>query len=303
MEEMKTYHLLPEQLPFDLDLTLDCGQVFRWKKTGNGWEGVIVGKVVTISQNGDILTYDGISESDLIRYFNLNIRAQEIISRINSSISHYTRENGNRTDELFESVATAGAGLRIIRQDPWECLISFICSQNSNIPTITKRISLLCERYGRAITNNAFSFPCPADLAERGEEELRTCCTGYRAPYIARTAQYVIRDPDFLSRIFNCSMQDAKDELMKLPGVGPKVADCILLFAYNRYEVVPVDVWIRNIITTLYPEVSTRHCSKKECSYNDIADFCREYFGEYAGYAQQYFFASRTTLPVKSGEL
>ena len=298
---MKTYHLSPEQLPFDLDLTLDCGQVFRWKKTGSEWEGVIAGKSVTISQDDDILTYNGSKESDIIRYFNLEIRAQDIISQIKHSISQYVCEAGNRTDELFESVATTGAGLRIIRQDPWECLISFICSQNSNIPTITKRISLLCERYGRAITNNVFSFPCPFDLAERGEEELRTCCTGYRAPYIARTAQYIIRDPEFLSRIYNCSMQDAKDELMKLPGVGPKVADCILLFAYNRYEVVPVDVWIRNIITTLYPEVSNRRCNKKECSYNDIADFCREYFGEYAGYAQQYIFASRQTLPVKLG--
>ncbi|HWQ62834.1 MAG TPA: DNA glycosylase, partial [Methanospirillum sp.] len=230
------------------------------------------------------------------------IKTQEIISQIKSSISAYACETGTKTDELFESVATAGAGLRIIRQDPWECLISFICSQNSNIPTITKRISLLCERYGKAIGNNIFSFPSPADLAERDEEDLRTCCTGYRAPYLAGTAQYVIRDPGFLSHIDACSTQDAKDELMKLPGVGPKVADCILLFAYNRYEVVPVDVWIRTIITTLYPEVSNRRCNKKECSYNDIADFCREYFGEYAGYAQQYFFASRQTLPVKQGE-
>ncbi|WP_181391568.1 DNA-3-methyladenine glycosylase family protein [Methanospirillum lacunae] len=299
---MKTYHLTPEQLPFDLDLTLDCGQVFRWNRAGGQWAGVIAGKVITISQNGDLITYDGINEAEIIRYFNLEIKAQEIISQIKYSISKYACETGIRIDELFESVASAGAGLRIIRQDPWECLISFICSQNSNIPTITKRISLLCERYGKPIGNTIFGFPSPADLARRGEEELRTCCTGYRAPYLAGTAQYVLRDPDFLSRLFNYSTQDAKDELMKLPGVGPKVADCILLFAYNRYEVVPVDVWIRNIITTLYPEVSSRRCNRKECSYNDIADFCREYFGEYAGYAQQYFFASRQNLPVKQGE-
>jgi len=301
MQMMKTYNLRRDQLPFDLDLTLDCGQVFRWQRIQNTWSGVVAGRVVTVSQDGPILTYDGMDEADLVRYFNLDLNVQIIISQIRSSIAVYSGETRKKIDQHFEKAASAGAGLRIIRQDPWECLISFICSQNSNIPTITKRISLICERYGRPLGDSRFSFPSPADMADRVESELRACCTGYRAPYLARTAQYIIKDPDFLSRISTCSMQDAKQELIKLPGVGPKVADCVLLFAYNRYEVVPVDVWIRNIITCLYPEVRERKCNRKECSYTDIADFCREYFGDYAGYAQQFFFASRQDLPLERG--
>nr|WP_319538014.1 DNA glycosylase [uncultured Methanospirillum sp.] len=301
MQMMKTYNLRRDQLPFDLDLTLDCGQVFRWQRIKNTWNGVVAGRVVTISQDGPILTYDGMDEADLVRYFNLDLNVQKIISQIRRSIAVYSGETRRKRDQHFETAASAGAGLRIIRQDPWECLISFICSQNSNIPTITKRISLICERYGRPLGDSRFSFPSPANLAERMEDELRACCTGYRAPYLVGTAQSIIKDPDILSRIAISSMHDAKQELMKLPGVGPKVADCVLLFAYNRYEVVPVDVWIRNIITHLYPEVRERKCNRKECSYDDIADFCRDFFGDYAGYAQQLFFAARQDLQLERG--
>ncbi len=300
---MKTYRLGTDQLPFDLDLTLECGQVFRWQRTGNQWNGIVAENVVMISQDGEILTYDGMNEADLVRYFNLDLNVQEIISKIRASIAVYSGDTESHNDLQFEAAAATGSGLRIIRQEPWECLISFICSQNSNIPTITKRISLICERYGRPLGKKRFGFPSPADLAEREEMELRTCSTGYRASYLSGTAQYIIRNPDILSHIANCSIEDAKRELMKFPGVGPKVADCVLLFAYNRYEVVPVDVWIRTIITSLYPEVRNRRCNRKECSYNDIANFCREYFGSFAGYAQQYFFAARQDLSLSKDHI
>jgi len=298
---MKTYIITRDQLPFDLNLTLDCGQVFRWQRTLNIWSGVVAGRVVTISQDGNTLTYYGIDEEELVKYFNLDLSVHDIISQIRSSIASYTKDTDRIPDQYFESAAVSGYGLRIISQDPWECLISFICSQNSNIPTITKRISLICERFGHPLGDGRFSFPSPGDLADRDEEEFRACCTGYRAPYLVRTAQYVIKDPEFLSRIRMRSMTEAKQDLMDLPGVGPKVADCVLLFAYNRYEVVPVDVWIRNIITCLYPDVRERKCNRKECSYDDIADFCRDYFGVYAGYAQQFFFAARQNFTLPGG--
>jgi len=291
---MKTYHLTEDQLPFDLDLTLDCGQVFRWQRSRAGWTGVVAGAVVTISQAGPDLFYEGIDKADLIRYFNLDLNIQDILRQIRGSIIAYS----GLEDQHFKSAALTGAGLRIIRQEPWECLVSFICSQNSNIPTITKRITQISERYGRLLHDKRFSFPSPVDLACREEDELRSCSTGYRAPYLVNTARYIMADPDLLIRISRFQREDAKHELMKLPGVGPKVADCTLLFAYNRYEVVPVDVWIRTIITDLYPEVRERKCNRKECSYDDIADFCRDYFGKFAGYAQQYFFAARQNLPL-----
>ena len=292
---MKILHLSPGYLPFNLDKTLDCGQVFRWNKNGENWNGVIGKKVVVVCQKDLDLFYDGIEEKDLITYFNLDLDLARVIRSIRESISKIT---GGVPDPLFDASEKTGEGLRIIRQDPWECLISFICSQNSNIPSIRRRISLLCSRYGEQLTDGLFSFPGPEDLGGSDLHELRLCSTGYRALYISETSGTILQDPDFLPRLYSMSLTEARSELLKLPGVGPKVADCVLLFAYNYYQTVPVDVWIRSIITCRYPPVHARSGNKKECSYNDIADFCREYFGNYAGYAQQLLFAARRDLPV-----
>ena len=290
---MKILPLSPCYLPFDLDKTLDCGQVFRWNKNGNTWTGVIGEKVVVISQNGLDLFYEGIEEKDLITYFNLDLDLARIIRSIRDSISQFT---GGVPDPFFDAAEKAGEGLRIIRHDPWECLISFICSQNSNIPSIQRRISLICSRYGKKITDNQFSFPIPEDLAGSDLNDLCLCSTGYRALYISEAAGKIFRDPKFLTSLYKKSLHEARSELIELPGVGPKVADCTLLFAYNHYQTVPVDVWIRSIITCRYPLVHSRSGKKKECSYNDIADFCRDFFGIYAGYAQQLLFAARRDL-------
>lgn len=291
---MKILQLSPRYIPFDLDKTLDCGQVFRWHKTGDDWTGVIDRKVVTVREEGLKLIYDGIDEKDLVKYFNLDLDLARVISTIRNSIKKFT---GGETDPLFDAAEKAGEGLRIIRQDPWECLISFICSQNSNIPSIRRRISLLCSRYGRPLTDGQYSFPVPEDLAKSDTDHLRLCSTGYRALYLSKTSGYLLENPDFLTSLASISLKEARTELIKLPGVGPKVADCVLLFAYNHYQTVPVDVWIRSIITCGYPLVHTRSGEKKECSYNDIVDFCRAYFGIYAGYAQQLLFAARRDLP------
>lgn len=297
---MKTLHLTGNQKPFNLDLTLACGQVFRWTKTDNVWSGVVDQQVVTVKQENDSILYDGISRSDLIQYFSLDISLEDVMLSIRNSIRNYS---GNETDSFFEVAAKSGVGLRIIRQDPWESLISFICSQNSNIPSITKRINLLCERYGQPLDNYKFGFPTPFALAECGAEELRICSTGYRASYLTDTASCVINDPTVLSEISSLPLKRAREELMKFPGVGPKVADCVLLFGYSFYESVPVDVWIRSIITRAYPDVQERACGKKDCSYTDIANFCRDYFGSYAGYAQQLLFAARQVLPLSEKSL
>jgi N-glycosylase/DNA lyase len=294
---MKSLYLTGDQLPFNLDLTLSCGQVFRWFREGDWWNGVINQKLVSICQDGDILTYTGWSESEIIQYFNLHLSLPGIISSIRRSITTYS---GLACDPFFEYAITAGQGLRIVKQDPWETLISFICSQNSNIPAITRRINLLCERYGSPIGDNKFGFPTPEALAHLDCNLLRECSTGYRAPYISRTAAMVLQQPDMLTRLQDLSISDARKKLIELPGVGPKVADCILLFGYNQMEIVPVDVWIRSIITSAYFQSSLQTPSKNTWSYDDISNFCREYYGPYAGYAQQLLFAARKDLPAPS---
>ncbi|PKL59443.1 MAG: 8-oxoguanine DNA glycosylase, partial [Methanomicrobiales archaeon HGW-Methanomicrobiales-4] len=262
---MKKYVISDKFLPFDLDQTLSCGQVFRWKKDESEWNGVIKDSVITIRQEGQTLIYNGIEEQDLIQYFNLDLNVNEVIIAIRTAIKHNT---GGGLDPLFETAEKIARGLRIIRQDPWECLISFICSQNSNIPAIKKRIDLICSRFGVLLPGGYFQFPSAHDLACHDSDTIRECSTGYRASYLVDTARYVVRNPDFLNRLSYLPVEDARQELLYLPGVGPKVADCVLLFGYNFYEVVPVDVWIRAIMSNGYPDLRKRACNRKECSYS-----------------------------------
>lgn len=291
---MKKLILHPHKTPLNLEITLNCGQVFTWIRSGETWKGMVEGKMVTLIQSGDVLLFSGISRKNLIHYLNLDQDLQVVLNGIRQSIQ--SSRNGI-PDPVFEASVTYASGLRIIRQDPWECLICFICSQNSNIPAITKRISALIKRFGETGQDGLYLFPTPASLGKEDPEALRMCNTGYRAEYLSATARHIMADPLFLPRIKALPYSEAKRELMQLPGVGPKVADCVLLFGFGYYEAVPVDVWIRSIITSRYPEVALCKGKKQSCSYDDIADWCRQYFGLYAGYAQQLLFASRTHIP------
>jgi len=293
---MKKYTLQPSQMPFDLDITLSCGQVFQWVRHEEIWTGIVKNSIITIRQNGKTLEYDGCKETDLINYFNLNFEIEKVTESIRNSIAQTT---GTIPDLLFETALSVAQGLRIIRQDPWECLVSFICSQNSNIPAITKRINLLSQQYGNSLQDGWFGIPDPLSLTQAPVDKIRGCSTGYRASYLTDTASYISENPDFLSGLSVLEMKDARILLLNLSGVGPKVADCVLLFAYNYYQAVPVDVWIRKIITKGYPDLIFQAGSRKEPSYDQIADYCRNYFGYYAGYAQQLLFAARNSLITK----
>ncbi|HWQ67893.1 MAG TPA: DNA glycosylase [Methanospirillum sp.] len=294
---MQILHLTDRQLPFDLDITLSCGQVFRWMKKENIWTGIVRGRIITISKTGREIWYSGFTREELIHYLALDIEPSLILADIRATITQFT---GLESDTVFEKAIRAGGGLRVIRQEPWECLISYICSQNSNIPAIKKRINLIAHQYGRLLGDDLYSFPDPQELAECKSATLRECGSGYRADYILQASTHIAQNPSFLTSLNSLSVPQARRHLLSLHGVGPKVADCILLFAYQQYAVVPVDVWIRTLITTCYPQVKERALGRKECSYNDIAQYCQDLFGSYAGYAQQYLFAARESLMAGS---
>ena len=168
-------------------------------------------------------------------------------------------------------------------------LISFIISQNKAIPHIQQCIHNISERYGQEIEHEEeddrryYTFPTPEELAKATEQELRECKVGFRAPYIVDACQKVMNGEIVLNDLFNMSSQEAKEELMKIKGVGPKVSDCILLFAYGKMDLFPTDVWIKRVIEGMYFE-------GKEISLQAIQTFAREYFADLAGYAQQYLF-------------
>lgn len=273
-------HTLSLDVPFRLDLSVSCGQSFRWKKQHGFWYAPVEDSVWKVAQNGDKLVYDGTDEESLIRYFALDHPLDEILASIDS-------------DPLIHSAVDSCRGLRIHRQPPFECLISYICATCANIPGITMRIENLARRFGQPLAcegQTFYSFPSAEVLAAQEMCDVRSCKVGYRDTYICKAAEYAASNPHWAEKIHALDYAAAKSELTSLQGVGPKVADCVLLFAFEKYESVPVDVWMERIFRTKYIG------GEKKLSYTAASDFARSHFGKYAGYAQEYLFAERELI-------
>ena len=196
--------------PFDLSLTVSCGQAFRWREEDGYWSAPVNGSVWKVRQIDDTLLYGGCSEEELIHYFALDLDLDEILSSID-------------TDPLIHKAITACRGLRICRQPPFECLISYICASCSNIPMIAKRIELLSETFGKQAGGKRFAFPTADVLAEHGMDEIRCCKTGYRDKFIHEASVYAAENPHWIERLSAMPYPDAGCELMKLSGIGPRL--------------------------------------------------------------------------------
>ncbi|NYT07600.1 MAG: 8-oxoguanine DNA glycosylase [Methanomicrobiales archaeon] len=265
--------------PFSLDHTLSCGQVFRWERQGAWWQGIVGNDLIRVRQEGDILMYESGNEETIRSYFQLDLDLDRILQSIDR-------------DPVIHGAIGHCRGLRIVRQDPWECLASYICATYANIPGIIKKIQLLCESFGEPFDTEygtCYRFPSAEAIASSDLCDIRDCRLGYRSEYLCETARRITDDPAWAGRIAALSCGEARTELMAFRGVGPKVADCVLLFAFARYEVFPVDVWISRIMHGCYglPIPS---------AYQRIAAEGRAIFGDYAGYAQEYLFCDRQRL-------
>ncbi len=269
---------------FSLDQTLGCGQVFRWDRTDDGWwYGVIGERVIRIRQVGLQLTFEGAPASFITHYFSLDLDLLPILASIDR-------------DPFIHTAISQCTGLRLIRQPKWECLVSYICSTNSNIPTIRRRIASIAEQFGKAIEfegKTYYTFPEPSSISCGEHDASRTANWVTATPYVFDTSCEITDVKQWEEIITALPLEDARRELMKLKGVGPKAADCILLFAFQKYEAFPVDVWIRRIMQQNYlPNLSTgSHLTGRE--YDAIRRFARQHFGEYCGYAQEYLYAAR----------
>lgn len=274
--------------PFNLESTLLCGQLFRWKKEGDWWYGVVEDKVVKARQEKRILEFEGASLDFISRYFRLDDNLPKIISEI-------------RRDPLIDKAAKAFPGLRLVRQNPWECLVSYICATYKNIPSIKNMVLQLSKRFGDEITfedYNYHRFPEPETLANSSIHELKQCKLGFRAKRVREAARVVGCNQLDFKELKATEYETARDELLKLPGVGNKVADCILLFSLDKLEAFPIDIWIKRVIQEYYKDnfdssfikkiSAKRSPSAKE--YSSISSFARDYFGEFAGYAQEYLY-------------
>jgi len=266
--------------PFDLDATLGCGQAFRWEKKGGTWHGVAGGHAIRIRQDGEKILFAGADESFVRRYFALDIDLEAVLSSV------------DRDPRIHAAIGRC-RGLRVLRQEPFETLISYICATNANIPVIKKRIALISERYGRLLPDGTRAFPDAPTLAPCSEDDMRGCVLGYRAPYACVTAAMCAQDPAWAERIAALPYREARRELLRFPGVGPKAADCILLFAFEKYEAFPVDVHIRRMMRRHYLPTLSEGKPMSGREYDLIAGFARDHFGAYAGWAQEYLFCVR----------
>lgn len=272
---------------YDLAATLGSGQVFRWQEWDGAWEGILGGQWFRLRQikAGNGGGHDVGVEADavapvpdwqLLRRF---LRLDDNLTAIRSTFPG---------DEPMQTAVQACPGLRLLRQEPWECLASFILSSTKRIVQIQQCVALLCERFGEPVAvppgrPAAFQFPSAEALAAAGDSELRACRLGFRAPYLAGSARAVAQGRIDLEGIDRLSTAEAREHLVALPGVGRKIADCVLLFAYGRQDAFPVDVWVRRALSELY-------FPNRRPSSRVLEQFAATHFGPNAGYAQQYLF-------------
>lgn len=280
--------LLNVQAPdFSLQLTLECGQAFRWRKhpagtapsgepTPTWYDGVIFGCAVRVRQEGGALiaqTLDpALTVVHLRHYFALDLD----LARVLESIS---------VDAQIREAVTRFRGLRVLRQDPWECLASFICSSYNNIKRIEGMIERVSHTYGAPVSFNGFrgcTFPSADVLAKAPERQLRELGLGFRAPYLKATARMVADGRLPLEQLKTASYDVATSSLMRCDGVGEKVAACVALFGLSHYEAFPVDVWMERAMRYYF--------QRRRMTPAKVQSFAREHFGAYAGYAQQYLY-------------
>ena len=253
---------------FDLEQTLTSGQVFRYEKIGDRYFVCRRDKLFWLRQRGDRLEWGGAGEAFVRRFLGLDDDLDATLKRL------------GRIPQLRPAI-DACRGLRIVRHDPWECLISFICSTRSNIPKITRSLNLMARLLGRPVAcgdHRDHAFPEIGSLDDA--DLLRTTGVGYRAEYLVETNR--LCTADLLKRIARMSYPAAREELKKLPGVGDKVADCVCLFSLGFREAFPVDIWVQRAMQGLFPEAGT---TEKE-----IRRSAAKIFGPDAGCAQQYLF-------------
>jgi N-glycosylase/DNA lyase len=241
-----------------------------------------------VRQNRVELEFDGVNEALIVHYFGLDDDLWEISEKIGR-------------DEHIRKALREFWGLRIIRQDPWECLISYICATYKNIPAIRRMLLKLTSKLGEKIALDGverFTFPTPEKLADTTEASLAACGLGYRAKYVHETSKRIFENDLELESLRQLSYGQAKKKLCCLAGVGPKVADCVLLFSLGKTEAFPVDRWIERVILNHYveklPQELAQNLRKRagltNSEYAKLNVFGREYFGEYAGYAQEYLY-------------
>ena len=270
--------VLQDVCSFELFDTFECGQCFRWRKIcENKYFGIAYGKALLIEKQSDSVIFYDTTRKDFDEvwkdYFDFDTDYEGI-------------KNSFSNDDIMVTAMEYGRGIRILRQEPFEALISFIISASNNIPRIKGIVERLCTEFGEKkvyMGEEFYTFPTAERISRLSLEDLATIRAGFRDKYILSAAKAVSCGEILLNDLKTAEYKTAKEELLKLKGVGNKVADCVLLFGLNKYSSFPIDVWVKRIMEYCY-------FNSEEKTITEIANCAKEHFGEYGGYAQQYLF-------------
>ena len=268
---------MQDNCTISVENSINSGQVFLWKKNKKYWYGINGQDVLKIDNLGDIKSY----QNNKIDFF----RKKDDIEKIIKSISK---------DSVTKKAVKQYLGLRILEQDPFQCLISFITSSNSNIQKIKNNLEKISKKFGTKIkfeNQEFFLFPEPKKLAKASINDIKSCGVGYRAQFIKEAASMTMLKKTDFEYLKKSNYQEAKKEICLIPGVGNKVADCVLLFSLNKLEAFPLDRWIIRILEKYYSDkfqLETKTITEKQ--YDIIHEKILNHFGPFAGYAQQFLF-------------
>ncbi|MFR8233940.1 MAG: DNA-3-methyladenine glycosylase family protein [Clostridia bacterium] len=283
MKEQK--YIIESPNSFELKDIFDCGQCFRWnKENDDSYTGIWKNNVVNVKKENDTIIFTGVSsaenfEEEINKYFDMNRDYEEI------------KEKLSKIDDNMKTSIEYGKGIRILNQELWETIISFIISANNNIPRIKGIIERLSKNYGKKIEWNGkeyYTFPTPEELKNVTVEEYRSLGLGFRDIRLYETTKMILdKEVDLEKLQNNPNTIEVREKLLSLSGVGPKVADCILLFSnLKRFEVFPIDVWVRRVMNDLY----IKNEDENKVSKKQIENLAKDKFGDLAGLAQQYLF-------------
>lgn len=281
---MEQEYILENCKSFEPEHIFECGQCFRWNKQEDGsYTGIFKQNVVNVKKADNKIIFRGICKENIkdecIKYFDLNTNYDNIKSKLSN------------VDNYLKTSIEYGEGIRILNQDLWETLISFIISANNNIPRIKGIIERISKSYGEKIVWDKaeyYTFPTPQELSKASVEDLRNIGLGFRDVRVYKTTKIINENPNKLKELEDeKDVNKLREELLKFPGVGPKVADCVMLFStLKKLEVFPIDVWVRRVMNELY----IKNDDETKINKKEIEELAKTKYGNLAGIAQQYLF-------------
>jgi N-glycosylase/DNA lyase len=289
--EMENKVVLENVESFELPHIFECGQCFRWNKEEDGsYTGVALGRVINLKKEGKNVYIDNTNYDEFMDIWNDYFDLTRDYKAIKKELADL--------DETMDTSVKFGHGIRILKQDEWETLISFIVSANNRIPMIKKAIDALSKNYGQYIGEyrgeKYYSFPRPEALYNLEISDIQFSGIGFRGKYILSAAKLVVDHGIDIYNLRNLSTVEAREKLMLFPGIGPKVSDCIMFFSMDKADAFPIDIWVKRVMEYFYVEEGT--------SLKKIQSFARDKFGDIAGFAQQYLFYYARELKIGRGK-